>query len=246
MITNLGLGIAEILACFFGIIVLEKLFGKRGLFIWMAAAVIFANIQVSKQVDLPGGISCTLGNVVFASTYLTTDILNEKYGPKASRNAVRIAAAALIAYIIFSQLTRLYIPNAEDVVSPGMELLFSMSLRITAASGLMFLLSNWIDVLLYQKLKEKTGGRYMWLRNNIATIVCNCGENFAFTYLGFLGLEGMDLAYCTEIALTTSALEVIIAVCDTPFLYLAKKLPGRSGIMLEAEEPEEPGAQQAA
>ena len=93
MITNLGLGIAEILACFFGIIVLEKLFGKRGLFIWMAAAVIFANIQVSKQVDLPGGISCTLGNVVFASTYLTTDILNEKYGPKASRNAVRIAAA---------------------------------------------------------------------------------------------------------------------------------------------------------
>ena len=67
-------------------------------------AVVFANIQVSKQVDI-GGISTALGNVMFAPTYLATDILNEKYGDRSSKNAVKIAAAALIAYIIFAMFT---------------------------------------------------------------------------------------------------------------------------------------------
>ena len=76
---NLMLGILEIIVCFFGIVILDKLFGKWGLFAWISLAVVFANIQVAKQVDILG-FATSLGNVVFASTYLTTDILNEKYG----------------------------------------------------------------------------------------------------------------------------------------------------------------------
>ena len=89
---------------------MDKLFGKFGLYAWMALAVVFANIQVSKQVDI-AGISTALGNVMFASTYLVTDILNEKYSDKASRNAVKIAAGALVAYILFAQFTQAFIPN---------------------------------------------------------------------------------------------------------------------------------------
>ena len=233
---NLYLGIAELIICFSGIIIMDKLFGKRGLYAWMALAVVFANIQVSKQIDIWNGFSTTLGNVVFASTYLTTDILNEKYGDRASRNAVKISAGALVAYILFAQITQMYVPNPTDAVDPGMKIMFSMAFRITLASGAMFLLSNWVDVIIYQKLKQKTGGRFMWFRNNVSTVLCNCGENFAFTYLAFLGTENMSFAYCTEIALTASALEMIIAMCDTPFLYIARMIPGKSGILMEDDD----------
>ncbi|MBP7059696.1 MAG: queuosine precursor transporter [Lachnospiraceae bacterium] len=230
---NLMLGILEIIVCFFGIVILDKLFGKWGLFAWISLAVVFANIQVAKQVDILG-FATSLGNVVFASTYLTTDILNEKYGEKSSRNAVKISAAALVAYIIFAQITQSYIPNKTDVVDSGMKQIFSMAFRITIASGAMFLLSNWCDVIIYQKIKKITGGKYMWFRNNVSTIICNCGENFAFTLLAFLGT--FSFSYCMQIALSASLLEIIIALCDTPFLYIAKHLTGRSGILLEKED----------
>ncbi|MCR5100176.1 MAG: queuosine precursor transporter [Butyrivibrio sp.] len=232
---NLLYGILELVICFSGILVMDKLFGRWGLYTWMALAVVFANIQVSKQIDFMG-ISTSLGNVVFASTYLTTDILNEKYSEKSSRNAVKIAAGALIAYIIFAQITQIFIPNSYDVVDPSMKTLFSMSVRITASSGIMFLISNWCDVIIYQKLKQKTGGKYMWFRNNVSTIICNCTENFIFTYLAFLGT--FSFAYCCEIALTASVVEVLIAACDTPFLYLAKKFNGKSGILIENDDDE--------
>ena len=232
---NLYLGIFELIICFSGVLVMDKLFGKRGLYIWMALAVVFANIQVSKQIDL-GSISVSLGNVLFASTYLATDILNEKYGDKASKNAVKLAAAALVLYILFAQITLAFVPNAYDAVDPSLKTVFAMSARITAVSGLMFILSNWCDVLLYQKLKEKTDGNYMWFRNNISTIVCNCLENFAFSILAFIGT--FSLGYCLEIAIAGSLIEMAIAVCDTPFLYLSKVLNKNSGVLLEQEEDE--------
>ena len=228
---NLFLGIFELVVCFSSVLIMDKLFGKWGLYTWMALAVVFANIQVSKQVDI-AGISTALGNVMFASTYLATDILNEKYSDKASRNAVKIAAGALAVYIIFAQFTQAFIPNAYDAVDPGMKAIFAMSVRITAASGFMFVVSNWFDVILYQKIKEKTGNKHMWFRNNISTIICNCAENFAFSVLAFIGTY--PLLYCLEIAVAGSLIEMLIAVCDTPFLYLAKKT-GRSGILIEEE-----------
>ncbi len=230
---NLFLGIFELIVCFSGVLIMDKFFGKRGLYTWMALAVVFANIQVSKQVDI-AGVSTALGNVMFASTYLATDILNEKYGDKTSRNAVKIAAGALIAYIVFAQFTQAFIPNSYDVVDPGMKTIFAMSVRITAASGFMFVLSNWVDVLLYQLIKEKTGGKHMWFRNNISTILCNCAENFGFSILAFIGTY--PLLYCLEVALAGSLIEMLIAVCDTPFLYFSKRFGGRSGILLEAED----------
>ncbi|MBE5844729.1 MAG: VUT family protein [Butyrivibrio sp.] len=226
---NLFLGIFELVVVFSGVIIMDKLFGKWGLYTWMALAVVFANIQVTKQVDI-ASVSTALGNVMFASTYLATDILNEKYSDKASKNAVKIAAGALVAYIVFAQFTLAFVPNSYDAVNPGMQNIFAMSVRITAASGVMFVLSNWLDVILYQKIKEKTGGKHMWFRNNISTIVCNCAENFAFSVLAFIGTY--PLLYCLEIAVAGSLIEMLIAFCDTPFLYLAKRT-GRSGILIE-------------
>ena len=233
---NLLLGILELVVCFSGVLVMDKLFGKYGLYTWMALAVIFANIQVAKQVDI-AGISTALGNVMFASTYLATDILNEKYGDKSSKNAVKIAAGALIAYIVFAQFSLAFIPNSFDAVDGSLKTLFAMSVRITTASGLMFILANWCDVIIYQKLKLKTGGKYMWFRNNLSTIICNCLENFAFAILAFAGTY--PVVYCLTVSVAGSLIEMLIALCDTPFLYLAKALNKKSGILLEKGSDDE-------
>ena len=55
--------------------------------------------------------------------------------------------------------------------------------------------------------------------NNVSTILCNCLENFGFIFLAFVGIY--DGATILTIAASTSIVEAIVALCDTPFLYLA-------------------------
>ena len=90
-----------------------------------------------------------------------------------------------------------------------------------SASMVMFFISNMLDIKLYNILKEKYPDK-LWLRNNLSTILCNCLENYFFNTLAFIGIFPMSVIL--SIATTTTVIEIVIAICDTPFLYLSKKL----------------------
>ena len=102
-----------------------------------------------------------------------------------------------------------------------MKALFSLNLRVSIASLVMYVVSNLLDIYLYQKLKEKYP-KLLWLRNNVSTIISNCLENYLFTFLAFAGI--FDIKTMLSIATIASVFEMIIAICDTPFLYISKKL----------------------
>ena len=74
---------------------------------------------------------------------------------------------------------------------------------------------------LYDRLKSRFNGKHMWIRNNLSTILCNCLENFLFMMLAFLGVY--DFKTVMIMALSTSVIEIIAGVFDTPFLYVAIK-----------------------
>ena len=58
-------GIITFLITFILMLILYRIFGKTGLFVWVAVGTIIANIQVIKTVEL-FSVSATLGNVMFA------------------------------------------------------------------------------------------------------------------------------------------------------------------------------------
>ena len=217
---NIALGFVNILVTFSLVVLIEKLFKKEGLFAWMSIATILANLTVCKAIDV-FGFTTSLGNVLFASTFLATDILSEKYSKEDAKKAVYLSIFSGITFVIITQLTLLFIPSSEDVVNTAMKTLFSISIRTTIASMTMFFISNMLDIYLYNKLKEKYPNK-LWLRNNVSTILCNCIENYFFNTLAFLGIFSIPVIF--SIATTTTIIEIIIALCDTPFLYISKKL----------------------
>lgn len=213
--------IIEIVVAFGLLLAAKKFFGKGGVLAWIALATVFANIFEAKNIDL-FGLNLAAGHVMFGSVFLATDILSEYYGKNAAKKGVWVGLAADIALIATTQICRLYVPSVADSANPAIQRLFTMSLRITAASAVMFFISNWCDVLLFSKIRELTNGKYLWLRNNVATIVCNCLENFLFYILAFY--PTFSMAQIFSMGLATCLLECIIGICDTPFLYLAKRL----------------------
>lgn len=217
---NILYGFINIIVTFSLVVLIEKLFKKEGLYVWLSIATILANLTVCKMIDV-FSFTTSLGNVLFASTFLATDIMSEKYSKKDAKRGVYISIFSGITFIIITQLTLLFIPSSDDVVNDAMKTLFGISIRTISASMIMFFISNMSDIYLYNKLKEKLPDK-MWLRNNVSTITCNCIENYFFNTLAFIGIFPMSVII--SIATTTTIIEMVIALCDTPFLYLSKKI----------------------
>ena len=205
-------------ASFVGVVLFYRLFGKVGMYCWMAFATVVANLEAAKCVDM-FGLSVTLGNVLFSSNFLCTDILHENHGGKTARGAVWVGFGILIVFVGLEQLTLLFKPNDVDLVDPAMQVLFGFMPRMCAASAFTFLCSNMLDTYLYGMWSRRT--RRVWIRNNGSTLISQAVDSVVFSILAFAGL--MPWGDVWEIALTTYIIKVMVALLDTPFIYIAKR-----------------------
>ena len=218
---NVLLIFINIIVTFSMVVLIEKIFKKEGLFVWAAIALIMANILECQTVGLFNGFTSTCGNVLFASIFLATDIMSEKYGAEQSKKAIKVAVAAMIAFIVIMQIGILFTPDETDFAHDSMVTLFGLNLRISIASLVMFFISNNLDIFLFEKIKAKLPNK-LWVRNNVSTMISNVLENYFFIFIAFVGIY--DIPTMLNIATTISVVEIVIAIFDTPFLYISKKL----------------------
>jgi uncharacterized integral membrane protein (TIGR00697 family) len=146
--------VCEIIAVFTMVLLAKKFFGKTGVIAWVAIATILANIITAKNVNL-FGLSTAIGTVMFASTFLATDILSECYDKKSAKKAVLIGLSANIVLIVSTQIALLYTPSEFDYAHDAMSTLFGLNLRISIASAVMYVIANLADVYIFNKIKEK-------------------------------------------------------------------------------------------
>ena len=205
----------------FMVVFAYRFFGKTGLYIWTAAAVILANIQVLKTVQLFGMVA-TLGNIIYGSIFLSTDILSENHGKKSAKKAVWIGFFVLIAATIIMQLCLQFIPDASDFAHGSLEVIFGFLPRIALASLTAYLISQHFDVWYFHFLKKKTKGKYLWLRNNMTTMTSQLFDSTIFVLIAFWGVFPNTILW--EIFLTTYVLKWVVAIIDTPFIYWAKSM----------------------
>ena len=148
--TNELLIILSFIVIYGGVALFYRLFGKGGLLAFSIFATLVANIEVLLLVEA-FGMEMTLGNVLFGSTFLITDILSENHSRKDANRAVIISTACSILFIAVSQIWLLYTPAANDWASGAFHTIFSNTPRIILASLGVYLVSQLADVWLYHK-----------------------------------------------------------------------------------------------
>ena len=204
-----------------------RLFGKAGLYCLSAIATVLANIEVLLLIDA-FGMEQTLGNVLFAVTFLITDILSECEGKKEANRAVWIGIFSSLFFLLLSQSWLLYLPAGGDQVMPSLKGVFSNTPRMLVASFTVYAISQLVDVWLYHKwwaLTEKKCGdrkRFLWLRNNGSTLISQIVNTFLFTLFAFYGTY--DAATLFSIFLSSYVIFIFTSLLDTPVLYLARKI----------------------
>ncbi len=225
----------------FGAIMLAyRLFGKVGLYIWVPIAVIVANIQVIKTVEL-FSLAATLGNIVYATSFLVTDILSENYGKKEAKKAVYIGFFALIIMALLMNIALLFKPGPEDFSQESLVTIFSLMPRIAGASLLAYLISQSHDVWAYHFWRRRfPSPRFIWLRNNASTMVSQLIDSVIFTTAAFAGKFSGEVLL--EIVASTYVLKLIAAAVDTPFVYIARWMKLKGAVPGEALLPEKNGS----
>lgn len=218
----------------FGLIVgMYKLFGKTGLFAWIALGTILANIQVTKSINFEVGsivIAATLGNIMYGTLFLVTDALGEKYGKKDARKAVYIGFFSLLATVIIMQMALLFEPNEFDFAQGSLVTIFGFLPRLALGSLTAYAVSQFFDVYFFHKIKTKySSDNLLWLRNNGSTILSQLIDSIIFVPIAFapvviFGADGLPWNIVWEIFWTTYIIKVLVAALDTPFVYLIKYL----------------------
>lgn len=205
------------------IIYAYKKFGKIGLFIWIPISTILANVQVVMLVNL-FSMNSTLGNILYAGGFLVTDILSENHGKDDAKKAVKIGFFSLIATTLLMQVAINFVPlDEEGNLFESVKNIFSLLPRLSIASLSAYLVSQFHDVWLYDFIRDRfPSKKFLWLRNNGSTMISQLLDNVIFTCIAFFGIYSFEIMF--QIFLSTYIIKIVVAIFDTPFIYLAKHL----------------------
>ncbi len=215
-----------LLFCFVTILIFIKLFGYVGIFIYSALAVIAGNIQVLKTVDFfysPEPVA--LGTILFASTFLCTDILSEYYGKEKARTNILIGFCSFLFMTLLMVLTIGLKPSESDWAQESLSNVFTPMTRFFIASMIAYLISQYFDVWFFSYLKKITTEKYLWFRNNLSTVASSLVDNTVFSIFAWILLNPEPVSIYNVIMIYifgTYLLRILIALLDTPFIYLAK------------------------
>ncbi|WP_442603037.1 queuosine precursor transporter [Paenibacillus sp. KN14-4R] len=222
-----GIGFVLVNFCLF--LICYRFFGKNGLYAWVGVATVLANIQVVKTIEM-FGLVMTLGNTMYATIYLTSDLLNEKYGEKEAKKAVWFGFFALIMSTIIMQMVLVFNPLQEgDLAQTSMETIFGLLPRLALGSLCAYFVSQFLDVKIYSFLKRVFPGRnQLWIRNNGSTAISQLLDTFVFCTIAFAGSELYPFDIWIQIVFTTYILKFVVSMASTPFLYIARNFKDKS------------------
>jgi len=116
-------------------------------------------------------------------------------------------------------------PSSEDWVQDSLTNVFTPMTRFFIASMIAYLVSQYFDVWLFNYIRGITSQKYLWLRNNLSTILSSFVDNTVFSIFAWILLNPDPLSLYKVITiyiLGTYVIRIIIAFLDTPFIYVAK------------------------
>lgn len=197
--------------------VLSKNNGPEYIISMFVGCIVLAAVLGSKMFAI-GSLAVDGTIVVFSVTFLLTDMLTEFYGRKEAMKAVWGGFIAMILAIGAIQLT-IHLPNAEFWYNQeAFVSVLGSSWRIMLASIIAYISTQYYDVWLYDKLKKITKGKYLWLRNNTSTMTSQFLNTLLFSSIAFIGTAPL-----LPLIGGSYLVKVVIAILDTPVIYLVRK-----------------------
>ncbi|MDT8411937.1 MAG: queuosine precursor transporter [Vicingaceae bacterium] len=203
---------------------------KRDIVFTILAGIFITNAVVAEliggKIIQLGPFIMSIGIIPWPVVFLTTDLINEYYGKKGVKKLTFITAS-LIAYAFVVLFFSINIPAAKGVsavTDEQFQAVFGQSMWIIFASIVAFLVSQFVDVFIFWLLRNKTGGKMIWLRSTGSTVVSQLIDTFIVLGIAFWLTGKMSTSEYVNAALTGYTFKLIIAIVLTPLIYVGRYL----------------------
>ncbi len=207
-------------------VILYRLFGKAGLQVAIAVAILLANLQGPKLTVI-FGVQTSLGVIFYSSIFFATDVLSENYGKAEANKAVRMGFAVSIIVLLMMSIALLYQPSTSAQggatsrsIHDAYSTIINFTPRFVLGSLFAYLVSQSFDVWAFHRIRRMTGERWLWLRNNLSTMSSQLLDTAIYSLVVWWGI--VDLRTALQLGAAKYFFKLVIAAIDTGFVYWAK------------------------
>lgn len=169
-------------------------------------------------------LNATVVIFVLPLIYAINDIIVEIYGKERAQSIVRTSLVMIFFLLIFSLLATNLPPSTRFALTdPMYKTIFGISARFSAASLVAFIISEFTDIFVFAKLRQKLGKSKLWLRTNVSNFVSEFLDTAIFMTLAFYALDmsiGSNFSFIAGIAIPYYLLRCFMSVLETPLVYL--------------------------
>lgn len=198
----------------------QRLTILTGLFV---AFLIAMNVLGGKIIPL-GPFSTSVAFLIVPWSFLVTDIVEEVYGKKKSKELIIAGVVSLVIFLGFILIFVALPPASRFKQNEEYTAIFGTSARIVFASITAFLLSQFHDVWSFWKLRAFTKKRFLWFRTNVSTILSMVIDTFVFMFLAFYMLTPMfTFWFVIQMIIPYLIFKMIWGIMSTPLVYIGAK-----------------------
>ena len=173
--------------------------------------------------NLTGSIGMFLMPWIFS----INDIFIETFGFKRTKNLAKISLLVVLLLILLAAFAVVLPPSSRyAATNEAYKTIFSQSIRISIASLIAMAASNFADIKVFWRLKQKLSKYGLWFRNNLSNILATLLDTLVFMTLAFYN-PAQDFSnnfhFLLGIILPYWLLKVFMSTLSTPFVYLGIK-----------------------
>ena len=222
------LSLSTLIICFMTILLMLRLYGKTGLYVYSAIAVIGSNIQVlklTKYTLIQDPVA--LGTVLFSTTFLVDNILNEYFGEKSAKRGVWISFLGYLFFAIVMRVADMHpaVDHAECFsLHKEIHRIFSPTLILFISSLMAYFISQYTDIFIFSALKKISKGKYVSWRAMISMCIAAFVDNCVFSALAWIVFSDHPISlislWKTYICITYF-IRLIIAILCVPLVRLS-------------------------
>lgn len=204
-------------------LLMMRLFGLVGLFVYSAVATVMANIQVLKlMTSTILSEPVALGTATFSTIFLANDIITEHYGYDKAKTNIWLSFITQILVTTNMLVAVGFNPLPDDKAHEAIATLFLPAPRILVASLIAFVSSQLFNIYLFKIISKICNKKMLWLRTNLSLMISELADNIVFSLLAWVILSPKPVSTHTLIftyILGTYILRVIFALFSTPVIY---------------------------
>ena len=177
----------------------------------------------------------TAGAIIWPVVFITTDIINEYFGKKGVRQITFLTIGLIIyVFLVISVVTSLSpatfwldINQTDNNGAPfnidyAYNKIFLQGMGIIIGSLVAFMLGQFLDVYIFQKLRKVTGSKMIWLRATGSTLVSQLLDSFVVLFIAFyiFGNPPWPFEQIIAVGMINYIYKFVVAIALTPLLYL--------------------------